>query len=76
MIDPTQVQATLAELQKQEDARHKIDPTIAAKLVMDKLSVERVYQQLDPGHPSSDAHVSRGLIEVGLSALMDILGGS
>ena len=77
MIDPTQVQATLAELQKQEDARHKIDPTIAAKLVIDKLNVERLYQQLEAGHPtSSDAHAPRGLIEVGLSALMDILAGS
>ena len=49
----------------------------AAKLVIDKLNVERLYQQLEPGHPSSsDAHAPRGLIEVGLSALMDILAGS
>ena len=71
MIDPVQVQATLAELQKQEDARHKIDPATAARLVVDKLSVERFYEQLEPGHPSS--HPTRSLIEVGLSALQDIL---
>jgi len=45
--------------------------------VIDKLSVDRLYQQLEPGHASSPgAHVSRGLIEAGLSALMDILTGS
>jgi len=71
MIDPTQVQATLAELQKQEDARHKVDPTTAARLVMDRLSVERCYEQLEA--PPASPHSARGLIEVGLGALADIL---
>lgn len=71
MIDPAQVQATLAELQKQEDARRKLDPTTAARLVMDKLSVESFYQQLEAGHASP--HSRRGLIEVGLCALLDVL---
>ena len=70
MIDPVQVQATLAELQKQEDARHKVDPTTAARLVMDKLSVESFYEQLEAGRASRP---SKGLIEVGLGALRDIL---
>src|SRR6266849_2091092 len=45
MVDPAQVQATLAELQKQENARRHVDPALAANLVMDKLKVERFYNQ-------------------------------
>ena len=75
MIDPVKIQATLAELQKQEDARQHVDPTFAAQLVMDKLSVERFYRQLEPAHTSVGAHVSGGLIEAGLGALLDLLAG-
>lgn len=75
MVDPAQVQATLAELQKQENARRHIDPALAANLVMDKLKVDRFYNQLEPKPGSLASDPPRGLIEVGLGALLDILAG-
>src|SRR5262249_19252909 len=70
MIDPAPIQATLAELQQREDARRKVSPTLSADLVMDKLRVEQFYNQLQP---HSDPHPRPGLIETGLSALVDLL---
>jgi len=75
MVDPAQVQATLAELQKQENARRHVDPALAANLVMDKLKVERFYNQLEPNPSSLGSDPPRGLIEAGLGALLDILAG-
>lgn len=75
MVDPAQVQATLCELQKQEDARHHVDPALAANLVLDKLKVERFYNQLEPKPSSLGSDAPRGLIEAGLGALLDILAG-
>ena len=73
MIDPAPIQATLAELQQREDARHKVNPTVAANLVMDKLKVEQFYEQLQPHPDSSDVGARPGLIEAGLGVLVDIL---
>lgn len=75
MVDPVQVQATLAELQKQEAGRPRVDPGLAAKLAMDKLRVDRFYNQLEPNPASSTSDSPRGLIEAGLGALLDILAG-
>jgi hypothetical protein len=73
MIDPAPIQATLAELQLRENARRKVDPNFTAKMVMDKLKVEQFYKQLEPHPSSSDSGAGQGLIEAGLSALVDIL---
>src|SRR6266852_1686085 len=59
----------------QEDARRHVDPALAANLVMDKLKVERFYNQLEPNPSSLGSDHPRGLIEAGLGALLDILAG-
>jgi transcription elongation factor Elf1 len=75
MVDPAQVRATLAELQKKEEARPHIDPALAANLAMDKLKVERFYSQLEPNPSALGSDSPRSLIEAGLGALLDILAG-
>src|ERR1700687_407701 len=41
MLDPTQIQATLQQLQGQAERRAKVDPQVVTNLIMDKLKVER-----------------------------------
>jgi hypothetical protein len=74
MLDPTQIQATLKQLEGQAERRAKVDPQVASKLIIDQLKVERFYADLHrdglAGQPEArDA----GLIETGLSVLMDLL---
>ncbi len=66
------INLTLRELQKQEAARTTVDPTIAARLVMDQMRVIRHEREVrDPlgGSGSGD------LVELGARALIGIVSG-
>ncbi len=74
MLDPTQIQATLQQLQAQAERRAKVDPQLATNLIADQVKVERFYADLRrdglAGQPDAQ---DPGLIETGLSALMALL---
>jgi hypothetical protein len=74
ILDPKEIGATLQELQKNAEQHEKVDPTVSARLVMDKLSVENFYKQLHHEHgPSLKDREAPGLIEAGLEALVDLI---
>jgi len=75
VLDPQEVSHALRELQEEAARSKKIDPAAAARLIMDKLSVESFYKKLDAEHSTSvQTRVEGpGLIEAGLGALADLI---
>ena len=73
-LDPREVQATLAQLLAAEQKRQNVDPTLAARLVMDQLSVTSFYKKLDAEdalHAGRRSRGAPGLVEAGLETLLD-----
>jgi hypothetical protein len=72
MLDPEQVQAVVRELQRAEERRTTVDPTLAARLVADRAAVERAFRTpADLG--ALDLRGSFGLVEAGVAALARLL---
>jgi hypothetical protein len=67
MLDPDQVQITVRQLQQAEEKRKTEDPALAARLLMDRLSVDRLFRDREPGWGESGRPV--GLVEAGLAAM-------
>jgi Zn-finger nucleic acid-binding protein len=73
LLDAKQLEATVRELQQAEQKRKTIDPTLSARLLMDKLRADRVY---GPGPADVSRLVSQpsfGLVEAGLEAVVGLL---
>lgn len=69
MLDPGQLERTVAELKAAEDKRQTVDPTLGARLVLDRLAVER---SLGPTESAAGAR-GHGLLDAGLDALLEML---
>jgi len=69
MLDPAQLERTVAALRAAEDKRRTVDPALAARLVLDRLTVER---SLGPTETAAGAR-SHGLVDAGLDALLEAL---
>lgn len=70
MLDAGQLERTVAELRAAEERRQTVDPQLAARLVLDRLAVER---SLGPTETSVGAR-GHGLLDAGLDALLETLG--
>lgn len=70
MLDPAQVERAVQALQAAETKRSTIDPQWPARLMIDRLMVERAM----PEPVGGGAPLSLGLMDAGLRALMDVLG--
>ena len=69
MLDPDQVQRVVRELQQAETRRTTVDPTLAARLVADRATLERAFRAM-PAHVERLDVGSFGLVESGLSAIV------
>ena len=69
MLDPGQLERTVADLKAAEDKRQTVDPTLGARLVLDRLAVER---SLGPTESAAGAR-GHGLLDAGLDALLEML---
>jgi hypothetical protein len=72
MLDPDQVQAVVRELQRAEERRRTVDPTLAVRLVGDRQAVERAFRAPADIH-ALDLGGSFGVVEAGVSALVRLL---
>lgn len=70
MLDPDQVEKTVRELQRAEERRTTEDPALAARLLMDRLEVSRLFRDLDLGGRR------RGLIETGIDVVASLLSAA
>jgi len=74
VLDARQVEKIVGELRAAEAKRQSVDPALPAQLLMDRLEVERFYQQLDPARRSDSLQPrAAGLIEQGLAAIVEVL---
>jgi hypothetical protein len=71
-LDARQVERVVAELRQAEEKRRTVDPTLPARLMMDRLEVERLFYRLDHPGDGSETGGARGLVEAGLDALAEI----
>ena len=74
MLDARQVEKIVATLRAAEEKRQTVDPQLPARLLMDRLDVERFYDKLDPAHREQAVRPrGAGLVEQGLAAIVDLL---
>jgi hypothetical protein len=72
MLDPEQVRAVVQELQRAEERRTTVDPTVGARLAADRAALERAFRApADLG--ALDLGGSFGLVEAGVAALARLL---
>lgn len=75
MLDPRQLEKTLQELRQAEEKRQAGDPLLPAKLIMDRLQTESAWRRQSHKPYTMDSS-SLDLIQEGLTALIDLCGGS
>lgn len=79
MLDPDQLQRTLAELREADARRQQPRPDLPLDLMMERLKAERVFAEVaaaDPrGRPSLPG-AGDGLVEAGVSLLLNLLNRS
>jgi hypothetical protein len=82
MIDPDQLQRTIAELQAREAMRPKpvpgkspleVDPTLPLRLAQERLRTERVFADLARHERAHGGFASWDLVDVGLASMVSIL---
>ena len=83
IIDPDQLQRTIADLQTREAERPKpvpgktpldVDPTLPLRLAHERLRAERVFADIAQHERARGGFGSVDLVDVGLSSLLSILG--
>jgi Zn-finger nucleic acid-binding protein len=67
MLDAGQVEKVVAQLERAEAERRKVDPALPLRLMADRLHVERLFQGLER---------SPGLVEAGLAAVAELLAST
>lgn len=70
MLDAEQLQRTVAALDAAETRRLTIDPTLPARLTLDRLAVERTFREAGVAEERLDL----GLVDAGLRAVVQALG--
>jgi hypothetical protein len=78
ILDASQVEKVVADLKQAEERRQTVDPTLAARLVMDRLAAERRWNQLElrPGWDAGVLGGGQGIVETGVAALVRLLKGT
>ena len=73
MLDPDQVQAVVRELQRAEERRTTVDPTVAARPVADRAALERAFRGAPTELQPADLGGAFGVVEAGVAAIVRLL---
>lgn len=68
MLDPDQLQRTVADLERAETRRRTIDPTLPLRMAEERLRTERVFADL-AAHGHASQRASWSLVDTGLHAV-------
>jgi len=74
MIDPRQVETVVRDLKQAEERRTTEDPALAARLLMDRLAVDRLFRDREPSWAGGSTGV--GLVEAGIAAVAGLLAAA
>jgi hypothetical protein len=69
MLDARQVESAVRELRRAETERTTVDPALPARLMADRLHVERLFRDLG----RSTEGGAPGLVEAGLRSVAELL---
>ena len=76
-LDPHHVDEVVRDLRAAEEKREHVDPTLPARLAMDKLEVDKLFQRV--AHESDggklEVALGAGLIAAGIAAVVDMMNG-
>jgi hypothetical protein len=72
MLDPDQVETMVRELQRAETRRTTVDPTLGARLMADRATIERAFREV-PDRSARSAGGLFGVVEADMSALVRLL---
>jgi len=75
MLDPGQVEKMLRGLHAAETERQTVDPELPARLAMDRLEVERLWQQMEIESGGTSRVRLPGLLEAGIAVVANGLLG-
>lgn len=77
VLDARQVEKIVAELKAADERSHTVDPTLPARLCMERMEAERTWRRLElsAGWDAGwlTARSSSGLVEAGIGALVSLL---
>jgi hypothetical protein len=73
MLDPDQLQRTVAELEAADERRKTLDPTLALRLAEERLRTERVFADLARHAKNARGTDSWTLVDTGLRSLVAVL---
>jgi hypothetical protein len=73
MLDPGQVEAVVQRLHESEARRTTVDPALPARLAVERLQVERLWNDLEAPAGRPLANRARGLLDAGLEIISDLL---
>lgn len=75
-LDPEHVERVVQALAAAAEKRRTVDPTLPARLAMDRMAVDRFFQRIERESGRSP-HVGHGidLVDAGIGAVLDLLTG-
>ena len=74
MLDPDQLEKTVAELEASEARRHETDPTLPLRLAHERLRTERLFAEIGEKSRGSRSWTAGSLVDTGLLSLLDTIG--
>jgi hypothetical protein len=76
-LDPAHVERMVGALKAAEEKRRSVDPTLPARLAMDRMAVDNFFQRIErESGRSVDVSVGLGLVGAGIAAVVGMLGNS
>lgn len=75
-LDPTHVDQVVRDLQSAEKQREHVDPTLSARLLMDKLAVDRFFRDVEHRSSGTEIALGAGLVAAGIAAVVEMMSGS
>jgi hypothetical protein len=76
-LDPEHVDRVLRDLRAAEKERGTVDPTLPARLAMDRMHVDELFRRIErESGGSAELGVSVGLVGAGIGVLLGMLAGS
>ena len=76
-LDPKHVDEVVRDLRAAEAKHDHVDPTLPARLAMDKLEVDKFFQRVqhESGSGKLEVALNAGLIAAGIAAVVDVISG-
>jgi hypothetical protein len=73
MLDPKHVDQVVRDLRAAEEKRSHVDPTLPARLVMDRLAVDGFFKRVERESGTTELALGAGLVAAGIAAVVEMM---